>query len=211
MCLLAFSASAASTSDGPWQLARHRDGIKVYTRSVAGSRYKAVKAEMTIRSSLSAVSALVRDNAECPRWQALCQQARALKTLSPQKLYVYQTNNLPWPVSDRDVVALVTWHQNRKTLAVTMNASAVKGMLPHKKGYVRVTHAQTHWTFTPLAHGRVRVVTEAHINPGGPIPAWLVNMLLVSSPYKTLTNMRRILKTGRFDKAHVGFIKEPEQ
>lgn len=214
-CLVLFiglliAAPGANAADGsPWTLIRKRNGIEVFTRHIEGSKYKAVKATMTLHTSLSAVSALVRDKRECPRWQSLCKSAEALKVISPQDLYVYQINDLPWPVSDRDVVAHVIWRQNKKTLAVTMTASAVRGMMPRRKGLVRVTHAETRWTFTPVGRGMVRITTEAHIEPGGPIPAWVVNMLLVKSPFKTLSNMRNILASGRYDNARLNFIKEP--
>ena len=203
-------AGVYGAGDAPWQLQRDRDGIKVYTRTVAGSKYKAVKATMTIHTSLSAVAALVRDTSACPKWQALCKSARGIKILSPQDMYVYQVNNLPWPVSDRDVVAHIEWRQDKKTLAVTMKVDAVSGMMPRQAGLVRVTRASSLWTFEPVDDGMVKVTTQAHINPGGPIPAWLINMLLVNSPYKTLTNMRRILGTGRYDDAKLGFIEEPK-
>lgn len=207
--ILLGSANAFAASHTAWNLKRSRDGIKVYTRQVPGSKYDAVKATMTVHTSLSALSALVRDTRECSKWQALCERAQAIKIISPEEMYVYQINKLPWPVSDRDVVALVKWHQNKKTLAVTMRAHAVTGVMPRQQGLVRVTRAETRWTFMPAGHGMVKVTTEAHINPGGPIPAWVVNWLIVSSPYKTLSNMRRILATGRFNDARLSFIREP--
>lgn len=207
--LLTTAAQAYAVKPGDWSLVRNRDGIKVYTRNVAGSKYKAVKASTSIHASLQALAALVRDNRECPKWQSMCERARALKFISPQNLYVYQVSNLPWPVADRDVVVHVIWRQDAKTRAVIMTANAVTGMMPHQKGMVRVTRASTTWTFMPVGQGRVRVTTVAHVNPGGPMPAWLVNMLLVDSPYTTLRNMRKILATGRYDKARLGFIKPP--
>jgi hypothetical protein len=196
---LLLAVSGVHAADNPWQLKRDREGIKVYTRTVPGSRYRAVKATTTISSSLSATVALVRDTAACAEWEALCKRARGLKRVSPTEVYVYQVNNLPWPIADRDVVAHVRWHQDEKSLVVTMTASAVSGMVPRRDHMVRVTDAVT------------EVTTEAHADPGGPLPAWMVNMVLLNSPYRTLTNMRRILATGRYDEARIDFIEEPKE
>ena len=164
---------------------------------------------MTIRSSLTAVASLVRDSPACPRWQARCKEARGLKIVSPREMYVYQVNRLPWPIANRDVVAHVRWRQDPDTLAVYMTATSVTGMFPPQKGLVRVPEADTHWTFYPKGEGKVEVITETHVDPGGPIPAWFVNMMMVSLPYKTMENMRRIVATGAYNDAKIGFIKEP--
>lgn len=201
---------AIAAGDGPWQLKRSRDGIKVYTRTVAGSKFRAVKATATIHTRLSSIVAMVRDTRACPHWQAMCAEARALKVISPTDVYVYQVTHLPWPASDRDVTAHVLWHQNPVTLTVTMTAHAVDGLMAPQPHRVRVTQATTYWRFQPAGHGMVNVTTEAHIDPGGPLPAWIVNMLIVNSPFKTMSNIRRLLASGRFKNAHLDFIKEPK-
>lgn len=210
MCVaVAICAGARAADDGAWQLRLNRDGIKVYTRAVTGSRYYAFKATMTIRSSLSAPAALLRDESQCPKWQTMCARATKLSSVSPQEMIVYEVNDMPWPVADRDVVMHVQWHQDEKTLAVTMQANAVSGIKPHQRGLIRLTEVSSRWTFTPMGNGMINVTTEAHANPGGGIPSWLVNRSLADSPFETLTNLRKILATGRFDDAKVGFIKEP--
>ncbi|MCB1693502.1 MAG: hypothetical protein KDI19_12115, partial [Pseudomonadales bacterium] len=164
---------------------------------------------MTIVSELSAPVALVRDAAACPRWAALCKESRVVRTESETDLYVYNYNDLPWPVSDRDAVAHVVWHQDPSNLAVTMTATAVPGIVPEERKAVRLVSAVTRWRFEPVGEGRILIVSEAHVDPEGPIPAWITNMLLVDSPLKTMQNMREELATGEYDNAHFDFVVEP--
>lgn len=162
---------------------------------------------MTIKASMAAAIALVRDTAACHEWEALCAYARALQRVSPHEVYMYQVNDLPWPVANRDVVVRIKWQRDDQAV-VSMTATAVNGMVPPKPGMVRVQHAISQWTFEQLGAGQLKITTEAHIDPGGPIPAWIINMLLINSPVKSLSNLRRIVATGRYDGADLAFLDD---
>jgi hypothetical protein len=54
--------------------------------------------------------------------------------------------------------------------------------------------ADGYWQLTELENGDIRVVLEQLSDPGGGIPAWLINMFIVQSPYKTLYNLREIVQ-----------------
>ncbi|HKI74353.1 MAG TPA: START domain-containing protein [Pseudomonadales bacterium] len=204
--ILLLCAGTCAAAEDAWQLRHDDHGVKVYTRSVPGSRFEAVKATMVITARLAAAIALVRDTAACSEWESLCDHATGIKRVSTHEVYVYQVNNLPWPVSDRDVVAHVLWARDTATGGVTMTATAVPGMVAPRPGMVRVNDAVTRWLFQPLDHGRLRITTEAHIDPGGPMPAWIINMLLVKSPVTSMANLRRIVATGRYDDANLDFL-----
>jgi hypothetical protein len=51
------------------------------------------------------------------------------------------------------------------------------------------------------------IVPYPHINPNGPTPAWVTNLLLVETPFKTLQGMRRVVATGRYDNAQFDFLE----
>ena len=54
-----------------WELKRDKSEIKVFTSSVEGSGFKAVRAEMLIPARLSSLVALVSDSEACPTWADL--------------------------------------------------------------------------------------------------------------------------------------------
>ena len=191
-----------------WRLDRSRKGIDIYTRSVEGSGFRAVKATVTVPYAMTALVALVQDTAACPEWAHLCKAARVLEAPSPFEQITYTHNDLPWPVSDRDAVTRVRWRLDEASGAVSMTATAVPGYLPEEKGRVRLLDAVTSWTFVPMADGQVQVISQAHIDPGGPMPAWLINRMLLDAPFKTLTNLQSILATGRYDDAEIPFLSD---
>ena len=201
----------AAAADTDWDLKRNKQGIQVYTRPVEGSKFKAIQAKMVVDASLTELTALILDTEACPKWADLCKEARVHQQLSPTEFYVYTYNNVPWPVSDRDALAHVRWAQDPQTFAVTMTAQATEGILEKTKGAVRLVNANTGWAFTPVAEGKVEVTMSAHVDPAGPTPAWLTNMLLVDSPFKTMKSMRKVIASGAYRSASVDFVEEPSE
>ena len=212
LVLLTFTATteSADPAGNDWELKRDKDGIKVFTRKVEGSSHDAVRAEMVMNGQLNAAVALVRDSAACPEWAELCKEAYEHEVISEQELYVYSYNDIPWPVKDRDALTHVIWQQDPQTLVVTMNAVATTGIVPEQSGAVRIVNAKTLWQFTPVDGGRIEVVSEAHVDPNGPTPSWITNLLLVETPFKTLQGMRRVVQSGRYDESNINFLILPE-
>lgn len=191
-----------------WQLKRDRDGIQIYTRSIDGSKYKAVRAEAFVDAALHELVGLVMDTPACPEWVATCKDSKVVEKVSETEFYAYTLNDLPWPVRDRDVVARVTWTKGDNG-GVTMSANLVEGMVSEKRRTVRLTYGVTSWTFVPQPDGGTRVVSEAHLDPGGAVPAWLTNMLLIDSPFDTMIGMRERVATGLYKDTEFAFLTNP--
>ena len=189
-----------------WELQKEADGIRVFTSAVEGSKFKAVRATMTADTSVATLVALVRDTSACTEWAHLCKLSREHEVVSETEMYVYTHNDLPWPVSDRDALAHVTWEKDADG-AVTMTARAVGDSdVKKKRGIVRLANAVTSWTFKPV-EGGVEVISVAHVDPGGPLPAWITNMLLIDAPMQTLTRLRALAASGRYDNASFAFLE----
>ena len=86
-----------------------------------------------------------------------------------------------------------------------MLSQAVTGLMPKTKGVIRVENAISEWHFTPQDNNTVLVEHYAHIDPNGVIPAWLLNRLSVSAPYKTMKRMRKIVESGKYDGVELAF------
>lgn len=210
LCLLVMS-SWASADD--WELKKDRDGIQIYTRSVEGSKFKQVKATGLYDVRLSSMVALIRDGSSCTRWADLCKEVRLLDTISDTEQIVYNFNDIPWPVKDRDAITRVLWEQDADTLAVTMRATAIESdLVPASKKAVRLSDAETSWVLTPQANGSLEITSIAHIDPAGPTPAWMTNLMLVDSPYKTMISIREeFAETDRYEGVTFPFVQEPSK
>jgi len=185
-CLFALSLATQSlfaSEEQGWALQRDRDGIQVFTRSVPGSPYDAVRAVTVVEAvRLASLVALIQDAPACEDWADRCAESYVYEEISELESLVYTHNDMPFPVSDRDVLAHVVWEQDPQTLIVEMNSEATIGRMDEVRGRLRLTEAKANWTFRPLGGGRVEISNEAHINPGSALPGWVTNMLLVDTP-----------------------------
>lgn len=180
-----------------WKGKKSNKGISISTSSVEGSSFKAVRGEMIVKASVASLFALVEDTSVCPDWAAMCKEARLEKRISESESYVYIYNDIPFPVSDRDVYTHVVWTRDPETNRISMTSTASKDGTPKTKA-VRIENAVSQWHFTPNGDGTTTVENFAHIDPNGPTPAWITNMMLVDAPYKTMLRMRKIVESGAY-------------
>ncbi len=207
ICL--FFCSGAVMADSLWKLKKDKKDIQVYTKQVEGSPYKAVKTTTLIKNTkLASMVALILDAKACKDWAPKCAESYIIKQISNTESYVYTHNSMPFPVTDRDVVSLVKWHQNPKTYEVTMNSTATADIKEKVKRRLRLKEATVSWTFKPLATGGIEVTNQAHINPGSNLPGWITNMLLVSTPFNTMKAFAKEVAKPKYRDASVDFIKE---
>jgi hypothetical protein len=208
--LITFSANAQREDvEYNWEEKKNKDGISISISKVEGSKFKAVRGVMTIKGTAKALVAMVEDLPACSKWASLCKESRIEKRISDTENYVYVYNDIPFPVADRDVYTRVVWKQDELSGKVSMTsmASTDEDSTPKKKGVIRIKDAMSQWHFTPKSDGMVLVENFAHIDPGGATPAWLTNVLLIDSPFKTMSKMRKIIESGEYANSEVSFLK----
>jgi hypothetical protein len=192
------AADDVATATEEWRLEKDADGI------VEGSRHRAVKARMVVATPAAELAAIIRDTATCSEWAQFCAASHVHESLSPEEAYIYTLNDLPWPVGDRDALSHVTWSVDDAG-TVRMDAVATDGILEPRRGRVRLTDARSNWILAPTAEGQTEVVSEAHVDPAGPVPAWITNMLLVDAPFQTMARLRALGASGRYAGAQLDF------
>lgn len=194
-----------------WVLKKSKRDVQIYTAKVAGSKYVAVLSVMTVKAPANSLAALVMDLKYCPKWAAMCKEAKLHKKISATESIVYSLNDAPFPVRDRDVVAKVEWRVDETTQKISMFSHAIVSPDNVRKGVVRVNKAVSEWHFTPQKNGKTLVENYAHIDPNGALPAWIINLLIIDSPYKSFKNMRRIVESGKYNNAVLPFISTTKE
>ena len=185
-----------------WELQKNKNNIKIYTRSVKGSEIKEFKGTTKVKSNLSAFLGLLSDAKACPKWIHQCKSSKVLKTISQTERINYNITDLPFPVTDRDVVIHSKVSQDPKTKIVTVRLTGKKSYKKEVGGLVRVEKLSGYWRFKPLGNGFVQVTYQVHSEPGGSLPGWLINSGVVDMPYETLRKMKKLLPSyqgSKFD------------
>lgn len=192
-----------------WALKQEEEDInlKIYTRQVEGSSLEEFKGEMLVKTELSAAAALLLDSQAAPQWMHQCERFDIEEQVDELSAVVYFINGAPWPVSDRDAVILTVMSQNPETLVLRADISTVKDLIPEYDDYVRIPHMTGFWQFEPKDEGMVLITYQVHVDPGGSLPSWLANSVVVETPYNTMSNMVDMLKKDKYQNAQIPNIK----
>src|ERR1700761_8471564 len=201
LALVIWKLTPASAQNA-WKLNTEKDGIKVYTCVVPDSKIKAVKVEGTFSATPAQLVALIMDVNTAADWLYHTKSSVLLKQVSATELYYYSEINLPWPTANRDFVAHLIVTQNPETKAVTNEGPVVNGFVAPKQGVVRITDATGRWIITPTGNDQVKVEYAIHLDPGGSLPSWLVNMFAAEGPVKIFKGIKLQLQK-RADKNSV--------
>jgi hypothetical protein len=189
-----------------WELRTEKKGIRVYTRTFPDSKFKAIKVELLLQTSLSRLVAVLLDVNTAPDWVYATKSAVLLKKISPSELIYSSEVRLPWPFSNRDFIARLVTTQDPRTRVVTVYGPTMGDYVPEKKDIVRVKHSEGKWIITPESNGYLRVEYTLRTDPGGDIPAWLFNMFVTRGPLESFEKLQQQIKKPAYDKVNLPFI-----
>lgn len=187
--LLFFTSSNYLLAQENWELAKDKDGIKVYTKKSDESNFKDAKALTDINASLEEVLTLLMDVKSHKFWMDRVEVSDLVERVSDTDFVAYYKVKAPWPVSNRDVVS----HYTVKRVARNKVKLIVKGnseKVPEQDGLIRIKSASSTWEIYENENGRVSIVFITKSDPGGNIPAWLANSAASDNPFNTLMGLK---------------------
>jgi hypothetical protein len=97
-------------------------------------------------------------------------------------------------VADRDAIyeATTSFAKNGKYAQVKLTPHAEYKEV--KENFVRVKNGTGYWELEEIAPNTIHVVYQFHADPGGEIPAWIANTVIVINPLKSLESLRDKVK-----------------
>jgi hypothetical protein len=199
--------AAAAEDAEKWRMEKDKNGIQVYTRAVDGWSIREIRGVTVVPAPLPSVVAVINDVSALPRLTDVVSKAVVRNRESDTRYEVYSVISMPWPVSDRDILNRREIKQDPDSLTVTITDVATHDAMPPQKGVVHIVNSRQTWTLTPRADGSVAAEMRTLSEPAGPIPAAVINALSVSMPFKTLTQLREMVKHDPYTHAQLSFIK----
>jgi len=169
---------------------------------------KAIKVETVIDATEAQLVAVLMDINTSTEWEYHVKSATLIKQVSPSELYYYCEVNIPWPLANRDFVAHITVTQDPNSKVVYIEGPTVPGVVPEKKGIIRVKDSTGKWVITPVGTDQVKVEYSLHVDPGGNIPAWLVNMFAAEGPVQEFKKLKMQVRKPVYQKAALTFIAD---
>ena len=190
-----------------WTLKKDHNGIKVYTGKLTDSKFNAIKVSCNLNANLSSLASILLQPSLQPEWVIATKTSRLLKQLAPNHIYYYNIATIPWPLANRDMVIDLTIVQDSVTKKMTVTANTIDNVLAPIKGLERIPYTHATWEATPIGPNQIHVEYFLKINPGGGVPAWILNMFIAKAPFESFDNLTRIIQEKRFQNLKLDFIR----
>ena len=176
-------------ADG-WELVKDKNGIKIYTRPTEGSQYKSYKGEGTLNMSIQELYQVLIDVEHYDQWVYECSDSRLLSKVENSEYTYYSIMHLPFPFDNREMTTIMKVSFSDDTIRLATKLTNAKQ--PQTKGLVSITAYDEVTTLIKVDDGHVRMIMEGYFEPGGSLPAWLMNMFLSEGPYESIMNIKKL-------------------
>ncbi len=189
-----------------WERIVSSNGIEVFTRDQLESPYKEIKASLELDCSLNTFIGVITDYPNYKNWIYATGASDLVEKVSDLEYTMYQLIKTPWPTDDRDVCMRVKISQDEATGKVTIINKSEPKLKPVNKGVVRVNRSDIKWEVLPMGKNKLKCNYFLNTEPGGSVPAWLINLFIAEGPYQSLYN----LKAHQVKKAKYLGFKNPQ-
>jgi hypothetical protein len=177
-----------------WKLSKDKDGIKVYESETKNSNFKSIKVECVLPGSYDKLIATLNDVAHQKEWVYSSKISYELTRKSPYDFYYYTETSVPWPISNRDAVIHMTMIRDSLNRFLKISATGVPNYIPEKSGKVRLPKLLINWNVTMPSSSSISIVYTLEAEPGGSVPAWIVNMFADKGPYESFKKLAEVLR-----------------
>ena len=170
--------------------------VTVESCPIENADYPLVRAEMTVRGSMSAVIALLGDAGACPDWQAMCEEERATPLIGRFRTLRQRVSGKG--ISRRITMDRAAWWRTAAGHVIGDMAGA-DDLTPEFKGK-RVLCVRSRWFLSPGdEEGTITVVQKTVSDPQPPfgLGAGAVTPRTAKTLLETFTNLRARLAAGR--------------
>lgn len=195
--LLTFSATLivfTASSQTKWELAKEKNGIKVFTSVDGTSKFKSIKVEAVLAGNLNKLVSLLADAGSNKDWIYSTNESYIIKRISATETLSYTETSVPWPASNRDIPINMVLNLDQKNNTLKVIARGVPNAIPAKKGIVRIPFFNSSWNVKSDGKGRLFINYFLEMDPGGSVPAWITNMFVAKGPFETFNNLAGLLK-----------------
>lgn len=190
-CLLYLPTFIPGSENNDWTLKKQKDGINVYDRHSDLSKVNDTRVEMDLSGTIEQLAAILRDVNNYPDWVYAARNSRMIKKVNENEVIYYSEIGTPWPATDRDYYADLKFSFNTANHSMNVLSVGMKDYLPEKKDRVRVPMSRGIWTVTTQSEKKIHLQYILQIDPGGSVPAWIINSFSSKAPIETFANLKK--------------------
>ena len=192
--ILFSSVISTGFSQYNWKLSKDKDGIRVFLSENPRSKFKSIKVECTLQGTFDHLIAILTDIPHLKDWVYNMKTSYLIKRTSANDMYYYTETSIPWPMSNRDAVVHLKIAKDSAQSFLKISSSNENRFVPEKDGKVRVIYSLTSWYVTMPTSKTISIVYTFEVDPGGSLPAWLVNSFADKAPYESFKKLSEKLR-----------------
>lgn len=175
----------------PCELKINRDGVLAYTCENSDSKFRMVKVLFDADTTAEYMASVLFDIAGYNHWQYKTINAAVLKQISDSELIYYAEFVSPWPFDNRDVVVRMKAERDSANIKITYKG--IPDFIPEKRGITRVASSASTLHIVTVDTRKIKVEFRSNVDPGGNLPAFLMNQFAVDGPFESFSELRRKL------------------
>ena len=179
-----------------WILSKDTKDLKTYYRESDNSDIKELNIETSIDAPALFIFELINDVDLYDDWVYRTTEAKLMKTYNDQSLQYYAVVDFPWPCDDREMYIDSEYSiSDDKKYIVTTSKAAARKDIEDRKSHVRILELDLSWVLSEDENGTTNITYTLRSDPGGFIPAWMVNLALEAGPTNTMNSLKELVKT----------------
>jgi hypothetical protein len=188
--VIIFTLTPLKAEDEEWRFVYEADGITVHKRIKEDIKFFEFKSTGVLRGEISDYLSVILDTEIMPDWAPQCLEAQNVESINDRETIIYVACNGVWPVADRDYVAKRTIISNSEKSTIRVNINLIENPgAPDIKSRVHIPYLQCCWILKRINPSHTHVELRACVDPGGWLPAWLVNWGCRWIPYRYLKDL----------------------
>lgn len=195
-CFVLFLAliQASCFSQEEWSLKKDKNGIAVYTRKLNNEKYKEIRVVCEFRASTNDLAEVLQDVDHHKDWVYKTIKSYLISRKNRDTLFYYSEISLPWPASNRDATVQLAFAHDAVNNNLAISVRSLPDLLPRKPGLIRVPYSLGLYQVSGLPGNRIKIDYTLRVNPGGSLPAWLVNYTATIGPYNTFVKLKELVE-----------------
>lgn len=190
MFFISSSSQNNANTEYSWNLVVDYPNMTIYTRKPISSNIKEVLVKGVIEADLESIIQSLNHVQDYPEWIYNCSKSFQFKIKNANDYHYYIKTELPVMFSDRDVVVHTKQWVGKDGFWYS-NSVARPYLLPEKKDIVRIKRHESLWKIKAINSSSVKYEYFLSTDPGGALPAWLINLGITQAPLNTITALEK--------------------
>ena len=190
-----------------WKKVKDKDGVQVYRAHSDDSQFKTFKSVSRIElDNIQSFVGLLLDEQAYPRWVHMVSSAELKATDDPRRYELFIETRLPWPVRNRFTkVDLVLTQKEDYSIRFELREPLIPAQ--PRDGFILAFTRGFYELKINSGSNNVDIIAEVFADPGGFVPAFLVNIITVDMSYYTAKKLERIIKTEKYQNYSTNLVK----